>query len=296
MACLHTAGTVNNPGRPAGEVGGRGHGQNVKFVCSAVLRGLRAPLRAMSNLGLSRDVVRGASARQLARVINVGRLQRLLLAFTGASLIAFGAVSTMQAGLGVGPTDVLITGLSETASLSITVAAWSVIGSSALLLVIVGGRPTLGGLFVSIVVGGMFSVAFLAVPDVSAEPWTEKTFMFALGLGLICLGVEAAAASGLGRGNAELLAERLALLLRVDVRLTRTLWEATLLTGGILLGGDIGVGTIVIMAGIGPALAVMNSVVVDSVVGRRVRVGQPERLIAAAIPRVAPPASRESTR
>lgn len=268
----------------------------MKSVGSAVLRGLRAPLRAISNLGLSRDVVRGASARHLARVINVGRLQRLLLAFTGASLIAFGAVSTMQAGLGVGPTDVLITGLSETASLSITVAAWSVIGSSALLLVIVGGRPTLGGLLVSIVVGGMFSVAFLAVPDVSAEPWTEKIFMFTLGLGLICLGVEAAAASGLGRGNAELLAERLAHLLHIDVRLTRTLWEAILLSGGILLGGDLGVGTIVVMVGIGPALAAMNSVVVDSVVGRRVRVGQPERLIAAAIPRVAPPASRESTR
>ena len=239
---------------------------------------------AVRDLGAGRDAVRAASARRLRHVLRAKPLHRFAVATVGALLIAFGASMTIVAELGVGPMDMVITGLRNSFNMSATAASWSILGVMSVVAVLLGGRPTIGGLYTMMCVGGFFSVAFATIPEVSDGPIPERAFMFVVGLLLIVLGVEISAIAGLGRGTTEVIQGRIELLTGIDRRLIRTGLELLMFAVGLLLGGQFGIGTVVIALSIGPMLAAMNDLVVDAVEGRRMRVGQPARPVAAAVP------------
>ena len=71
----------------------------------------------------------------------------------------------------------------------------------------------------------------------------------ALGLVLLVVGVEMAAAAGFGRGNIELLVEEVAARHKTSERVIRTAFELALLLVGFALGGQVGIGTFVLALG-----------------------------------------------
>lgn len=244
----------------------------------------RSTLTSVSELGISRFGGLSASARTLADTLTLNLLQRLLLSAVGALTIAFGIVATIRSNIGVGPGDVFLTGLVNTFNISLTYASWIFLGVLTVVLIALRGRPTFGGLYTHFLVGASFPIAQLAIAEIPEATVVHRGVLFTVGFLGLCLGIEIAAVSGIGRTNPDLISERVNALTGLDKRIFRSLFEFTLIGVGVLLGGTLGVGTVVIALGIGPTLKFMNDFVADSVAGRRLRLGQPETPVAASVP------------
>lgn len=169
----------------------------------------------------------------------------------GAGLVLYGvtAAMTVLAGLGLDPWDVLHQGLSRTFGLAI--GTWAVIAS---VLVLVGWwplrqRPGFGTIANALVVGLVMDV-FLAV---FATPQALGVRIALLVAGVAGNGVATGLyiGAGLGPGPRDGLSTGIAGR-GYSMRVVRTSIEAAVLVAGFLLGGTVGVGTVLYATTIGP--------------------------------------------
>jgi uncharacterized membrane protein YczE len=175
------------------------------------------------------------------------RLPQLL-----AGLVLYGLSMSMQirSGLGLNPWDVLHEGLAEQTPLSFGLIT-AITGAVVLLLWIpLRQRPGVGTVanVVVIAVAVDVALALIAAPDALAV-------RIALLLGGVVLnGVATAAYVGarLGPGPRDGLMTGLSARTGRSVRLVRTCIEVTVLAAGWLLGGTVGVGTVLYALAIGP--------------------------------------------
>lgn len=188
----------------------------------------------------------GAARRPLVR----DRMpQRLLRLFAGLVLFGVSMAMMVQATLGVGPWDVFHQGLSLHVPLSFGTI---VIAISAVVLVLwipLRERPGLGTIANAIVIGLVVDAALLvlATPDTTAGRWG----LMLSGVVLNGIGTGLYIGAGLGPGPRDGLMTGLAARGR-SISVVRTAIEAVVLGLGWLLGGTVGVGTIVFALGIGP--------------------------------------------
>ena len=177
------------------------------------------------------------------------RTRRLCQLFVG--LILYGVSSSMLllAGLGVDPWDVLHQGLSR--RLGLGVGTWAIIvGLCVLLLWIpLRQRPGLGTVCNVIVVGVVIDVMLAAIHPVHGLPAQIAVMLGAVVLNGIATGAYIGA--GLGPGPRDGLMTGLAGRGH-SIRIVRTSIELTVLAIGWILGGTVGVGTVVYALGIGP--------------------------------------------
>ena len=188
-------------------------------------------------------------------ISNLLRYGKLLL---GLVLFGSGLWLGLVADLGVGPWDVLTGGLSQQLG---TPFGRTAIGVSVVVLLIglaARVRPGVGTLLNVVVIGAVVDV-LLATPLLAGLG--ERGVP--LRLGAVLLGIAAVAAGSalylgahLGPGPRDGL--MVALYTRTGWRVgtCRTLLEGTVLILGVLLGGPVGVGTVLFAAGIGPAVQV----------------------------------------
>jgi len=176
-------------------------------------------------------------------------VRRLVLLAVG--LVAFGVSNAMLllAGLGVGPWDVLHQGLSR--SFGFGVGTWSILVSFAVLLVWIPlrQRPGVGTLANALVVGLVIDLVLGAV-----RPPDGLAVRVALLIGGVLLNAAATGAyigAGLGPGPRDGLTTGLAARGH-SIRVVRTCVELLVLALGWLLGGTVGVGTVVFALSIGP--------------------------------------------
>lgn len=173
-----------------------------------------------------------------------------------AGLIAFGiGIALMaKAGLGLGPWEAFHQGISRMTGLELgtvsillgipIVAAWWPLGE----------RPGIGTA-INIVLIGLATNATLAVlPDV-AVPVAQLGMMLA-GVVVIGIGSGLYLAADLGPGPRDGLMTGLHRRFGWSIRRARTAVELTVLVAGWLLGGTIGLGTVVFALGIGPLVQV----------------------------------------
>jgi uncharacterized membrane protein YczE len=155
----------------------------------------------------------------------------------------------LLAGLGVDPWDVLHQGLSR--RLGLGVGTWAVIiGVVVLALWIpLRQRPGFGTLSNVLVVGAVIDLVLAAVPPVHGVVLRAIVMLSAVVLNGIATGAYIGA--GLGPGPRDGLMTGLAARGH-SVRVVRTCIELTVLLTGWLLGGTVGVGTVVYALGIGP--------------------------------------------
>jgi len=177
------------------------------------------------------------------------RIRRLGQLFAG--LILYGVSSSMLllAGLGVDPWDVFHQGLSR--RLGLGVGTWAIIvGVGVLLLWIpLHQRPGLGTVCNVVVVGLVIDVMLAAIHPVHGLPVQIAVMVGGVVLNGIATGAYIGA--GLGPGPRDGLMTGLAVQGR-SIRVVRTSIELTVLAIGWLLGGSVGVGTVVYALGIGP--------------------------------------------
>jgi len=177
------------------------------------------------------------------------RVRRLVQLYVGLVLYGVSASMLLLAGLGVDPWDVLHQGLSR--RLGLGVGTWAIIISGAVLLLWIPlrQRPGFGTLNNALIVGLVIDLMLVVVPPVH---WLAAQIVVMLA-GVVLNGIATGAyiGAGLGPGPRDGLMTGLAARGH-SIRVVRTSIELTVLCTGWLLGGTVGVGTVVYALAIGP--------------------------------------------
>jgi len=177
------------------------------------------------------------------------RVRRLVQLYAGLVLYGVSASMLLLAGLGVDPWDVFHQGLSRQVGLG--VGTWAIIVGGAVLLLWIPlrQRPGFGTLNNVLIVGLVIDVMLAVVPPVHGLP--AQIVMMLAGVVLNGIATGAYIGAGLGPGPRDGLMTGLAARGH-SIRVVRTSIELTVLVTGWLLGGTVGVGTVVYAVGIGP--------------------------------------------
>jgi uncharacterized membrane protein YczE len=177
------------------------------------------------------------------------RLRRLVQLYVGLVLFGVSSAMLLLAGLGVDPWDVFHQGLSR--RLGLGVGTWAIIvGVFVLLLWIpLRQRPGFGTLSNVVVVGLVIDVMLAAVSPVHGLAAQIVMMLGGVLLNGIATGMYIGA--GLGPGPRDGLMTGLAARGH-SIRIVRTSIELTVLVTGWVLGGTVGIGTVVYALGIGP--------------------------------------------
>jgi uncharacterized membrane protein YczE len=188
--------------------------------------------------------------RFLLPVPRYRRGARLAQLFVGLGLYGLSSSLLVIGGNGLVPWDVLHQGLEE--QTGIPIGTWSIIVGLLVLLLWIPLRekPGLGTLCNAIVIGGTIDIVLGFVPDVQGTTLRWACTLVGVLLSGIATGLYIGA--GLGPGPRDGLMTGLARRSGRSLRLVRTAIEATVLVLGWLLGGTVGLGTVVYLVAIGP--------------------------------------------
>jgi uncharacterized membrane protein YczE len=199
--------------------------------------------------------------RELARLgpvaqLRAGRLPRRLVQLAiGLALYGLTLAMMIRAVLGNAPWDVLHQGMSIHLPISLGTAV--IVMSVVVLLFWIPLRepPGLGTIANALAVGLAtdFFLALLAAPEAM---WQRALFMVG---GLVLNGLATALYIGsqFGPGPRDGLMTGLHRRTGVSIRLVRTALEVTVVVAGWLLGGVVGIGTVLYAVGIGPLVQLM---------------------------------------
>ncbi|MEB3960576.1 hypothetical protein OKJ48_10020 [Streptomyces kunmingensis] len=177
-------------------------------------------------------------------------VRRLVQLYVGLALYGASSALLVEAGLGLEPWGVLHQGLAELTGLSIGVVS-IIVGAIVLLLWIpLRQRPGLGTVSNVFVVGLAMDATLAAVPDVRAYGVRIPLMAAAIVLNGAATGLYIAARFGPGPRDG--LMTGLHRRTGRSLRLMRTAVEIAVVATGFLLGGTIGVGTVVYALAIGP--------------------------------------------
>lgn len=177
------------------------------------------------------------------------RLRRLGQLYAGLVLYGVSDSMLLLAGLGVDPWDVFHQGLSRRFGLG--VGTWAVlVGAGVLLLwVPLRQRPGFGTLNNVLLIGLVIDLVLAAVPPPHGLP--ARVTVMCAGVFLNGIATGAYIGAGLGPGPRDGLMTGLAARGH-SIRVVRTGIELSVLLTGWLLGGTVGVGTVVYALAIGP--------------------------------------------
>ena len=175
--------------------------------------------------------------------------RRLLQLFAGLILYGVSDAMILGARLGADPWDVFHQGLARRTGMAVGTSS-IVVGAAVLLLWIpLRQRPGFGTLSNVVVIGAVIN---LALPLMPRSPGVGASIAILLS-GVLLNGVATGAyiGAGLGPGPRDGLMTGYAARGH-SIRLTRSVIEVTVLVAGILLGGTVGIGTLVYAVAIGP--------------------------------------------
>ena len=174
---------------------------------------------------------------------------------TGLAFIGFSIAFMKHANLGLGPWDVLNDGLSELTGLQLGTMSIIVGGIVLLLWIPVREKPGIA-LIPNIILIGAFTDIGLGLVQ-SASSALLRSVWLITGLLLASFGTALYLGSQLGAGPRDGLMLGLSRKTGWSVRTTRTVLEVFVLFVGWLLGGAIGIGTVIFALTIGPGIQFM---------------------------------------
>lgn len=183
-------------------------------------------------------------------------LPRLLLLTAGLFLFALGIDLTLESGLGLGPWDVLHQGLSL--HLPLTFGQAGILVGALLLFAGMrfGQLPGIGTVANMLFIGLFIDLILWTglLPDLTHAPLAARLALDVLGIAAIGVGSALYIKAGLGAGPRDGLMLALHRVTRLRIGMVRAGLELTVLLAGYLLGGTVGIGTVVFALGIGVAV------------------------------------------
>ncbi|MBT2442996.1 hypothetical protein J7E93_23385 [Streptomyces sp. ISL-36] len=176
--------------------------------------------------------------------------RRLAQLYIGLALYGISSALLVRGGLGLEPWGVLHQGLAEKTGLTIGVVS-IVVGAVVLLLWIpIRQRPGLGTVSNVFVIGVAMDGTLAVVPD--AHGLLARSALLVLGIVLNGMATGLYIAARFGPGPRDGLMTGLHRLTGRSIRLVRTGIEVAVVAAGFLLGGTVGVGTVLYALAIGP--------------------------------------------
>lgn len=196
--------------------------------------------------------------RAAAPLLRLRFARQLAANVLGLFLFAFGVVLTLRSGLGLGPWDVLHQGLSRHSPLTFGQAN-QLVGAVVIVVgLLLRVRPGLGTVLNMLLIGffvdrilGLGVITRVAPLGLPAQLLTD-----AIGVLIVGLGSGLYIRANLGAGPRDGLMLGLHRLTGRRVAVVRAALELSVAVVGFLLGGTVGLGTLVFAFGIGPAVEV----------------------------------------
>jgi uncharacterized membrane protein YczE len=176
--------------------------------------------------------------------------RRLGQLYLGLVLYGVSAAMQVQAGLGLDPWDVLHQGLAFRLSRQIGTISIAVGALVLLLWIPLRQRPGLGTVSNVLVVGLAMNASLAVLPVQHGDAARVAVLAGAVLLCGVATGMYISA--GFGPGPRDGLMTGIARRTGISIRLSRTIVELTVLLTGWLLGGTVGVGTVLFAVAIGP--------------------------------------------
>lgn len=176
--------------------------------------------------------------------------RRLVQLFVGLALYGVSLAMLLRAGLGLAPWDVLHQGLAGLLGTTVGQMVVAVSFVVLLLWVPLRERPGFGTIANAILVGVFVDLTLLVLDD--AEAWAWRVALLLLGVLLNGAATALYIGASLGAGPRDGLMTGLVRRTGRSVRVVRTSLELTVLVVGWLLGGTVGIGTVLYALTIGP--------------------------------------------
>ncbi len=183
-------------------------------------------------------------------------LVRLIILVIGLFLYALGIVCLYRSDMGLGPWDVFHQGISFHTPLSfglagIVVGFFLILGS--LLIKVIPGVGTI----CNMILIGIFEDMLLSIhafQHIGEAFWVWRLLLNVAGVIIVGLGTALYIAPRLGAGPRDGLMLRLHEITKLRVTIVRGGIELSVLLLGFLLGGTIGIGTLIFALGVGPVV------------------------------------------
>lgn len=182
------------------------------------------------------------------------RATTLVILCLGLAVFGIGEALLIAAGAGVSPWTVLAQGVGLASGLSIGWATFAVGVGVLLLWIPLKQTPGLGTLLNVVIISAVieFSLPWLPEPD----NYGFKIIETALGILLVGFGSGLYLIAHLGSGPRDGLMTGLQRVTNFPIAWVRTAIEVTAVTFGWMLGGTVGLGTLMFAFGIGPAVSI----------------------------------------
>ena len=197
---------------------------------------------------------------------------RLVKLNVGLVLFAVGLWLGLVAELGVGPWDVLTGGLSRQTGVRFGLMA--IVVSVVVLVIGIAARvrPGIGTLLNVFVIGAVLDRLLTSplLADLGEEPMPLRLTATLLGIATVAAGSALYLGAHLGPGPRDGLMVAIHLRTGWRVGTARATLEVVVLVLGVLLGGPVGIGTVLFALGIGPAVQVAFRVLRQTPVRRPV--------------------------
>ena len=183
-------------------------------------------------------------------------LRRLPGLLVGLAIYGFGISVMAEAGLGLGPWEALHQGLGRLTG--------QPLGTVSILLGIpilalwwpLGERPGIGTLLNVVFIGSATNLGLAVLPSLADDGTLVQLVAMVAGVVIIGIGSGLYLAADLGPGPRDGLMTGVHRRFGLSIRRARTIVEVTVLVIGFLLGGTIGLGTVVFALAIGPLVQV----------------------------------------
>jgi len=169
----------------------------------------------------------------------------------GLVLSAFAVCLTIQANVGLGPWDVFQQGISKKAGITFGQASIMVSVVLVIINILLGEKIGWGTLIDMVSVGLFIDLILFSHILPSCRTMVSGILMICAGILLMGFAVYVCISSGLGCGPRDGLMVGLVKKTNRSTRLVRSCIEVTVLAVGYLLGGSVGIGTVIYALGVG---------------------------------------------
>ena len=174
---------------------------------------------------------------------------RLVTLFAGLGVYGLGIALTVHAGIGIAPWDVLGQGIAVQTGLSFGVSTVIVSVFVLICWIPLKVRPGFATVANALFVGLFADLWLVILPDLNA--YWQQLLMFVLGVVVVAIATGLYISSRLGSGPRDGLMQGTANALDKPFWLVRTAYEASALTIGWLMGGQVREGTLIFALTIG---------------------------------------------
>lgn len=187
-------------------------------------------------------------------------IKKLLLFLMGISIIQFGVALFLRMNIGSDPFTVFTQGLANTLNnlgMNVTTGTANriiLVVLFSIILLLNKNHIKIGTIICVIGVGPIIDlgVRVVSVLPVESYSYLLKMFLIALGCFIIAIGFSILSATKVGVSPNDIIPFIIKERINCEYRWIRICMDAFLLIGGFMLGGTVGVGTIIAMATTGP--------------------------------------------